>query len=201
MMSREISEHFMPSVPIEMPSLTPIVCEDQTDQAGFVHAFADAAGQGVEVHVARVAVPTEAGDAHLGLVHVRVGQAGTIQHGLRSDLRANLGQPTAKAVEARLDHGPVGCALTHEIPPQGDVFVRMPIGAGRLQPMDYRGYVRSLLLNRKYSRESVSAVQLASMIFGAGPPPYSRYGLRRCWQSAPWWWPRWPSGCPEIRTL
>ena len=80
----------MPSVPIEMPSLTPMVLNRMPTRPGRLHALLDLVGEVVEVHVAGVALVPHAGDADLRLVHVLVGQAGAVEHRLRRALRLGL---------------------------------------------------------------------------------------------------------------
>ena len=73
--SRDGSEKLMPSVPIEMPSETPIVLKRiPTRPAATTPSFTRAA-EVVEVHVARVALVPAARDADLRLVHVGFGEA------------------------------------------------------------------------------------------------------------------------------
>ena len=60
--------------------------EDETDQVRLLHALLDPARQRVEVHVAGVALPAHAGDAHLRLLHVIVIQAHAVEHGLGAHL-------------------------------------------------------------------------------------------------------------------
>ena len=80
----------MPSVPIEMPSLTPIVLNRMpTMPAASTPSFTCAA-RSMQVHVAGVALVPDAGDADLRLVHVLVGQAGGVEHRLRGALRLGL---------------------------------------------------------------------------------------------------------------
>ena len=57
----------MPSVPIEMPSLTPIVLNRMPTRPGGLHALLHLGGQVEQVHVAGVALVPHAGDADLGL--------------------------------------------------------------------------------------------------------------------------------------
>ena len=86
--------------------------EDQADKAGLDYPFFDLFGQVVQVHVTGVAFPAHAGNAHLRLAHILVGQADAIQHGLRANLRAFLGQLAAIFVQLTI-HG-CGC---HPISP------------------------------------------------------------------------------------
>ena len=80
----------MPSVPIEMPSLTPMVLNRMpTSPAATTPSFTWSASV-VEVHVAGVALVPDAGDADLRLLHVVFGQAGAIEHGLAGALRFGL---------------------------------------------------------------------------------------------------------------
>ena len=58
----------MPSVPIEMPSLTPMVLNRMPTSPAAVTPFLDLGGQVVQVHVAGVALVPHAGDADLRLV-------------------------------------------------------------------------------------------------------------------------------------
>ena len=76
MRSRDWSEKLMPSVPMEMPSLTPTVLKRMpTMPAAATPSFTCSAEIG-EVHVAGVAFVPDAGDAHLRLGHVASAHAG-----------------------------------------------------------------------------------------------------------------------------
>ena len=68
--SRDCSEKLMPSVPIEMPSLTPMVLKRMPTRPAAATPFFDFLGEGEQVHVARVAFKPDAGDADLRLGHV-----------------------------------------------------------------------------------------------------------------------------------
>ena len=98
----------MPSVPIEMPSETPIVLNCQPTSPAATTPFFTSRGQVQEVHVAGVAFEPHAGDADLGLVHVGFGEAGGVEHRLRGALRFGLGDLAAVLGEAvfigRLGH-------------------------------------------------------------------------------------------------
>ena len=79
--SRETSEYFMPSVPMEMPSLTVMVpkicgmvCASRSDCHG-------ALGQIVQSGVARSDRAVAVGDADDGLVEIAVAEADRAQHG------------------------------------------------------------------------------------------------------------------------
>ena len=89
----------MPSVPMLMPSETPIGVEPHADQAGRGDALLHLVGEVVEVHVAGVALVPDAGDADLGLVHVLGRQAGAIEHGLAGALALGLRDAAAVFVE------------------------------------------------------------------------------------------------------
>ena len=97
--SRDCSEYDMPSVPIEMPSLTPIVLNRRPTSPAAATPCFNLFGEHVEVHVARVALVPDAGDADLGLVHVGLGQAGAVEHGLRGALGLGLRDVRAELVE------------------------------------------------------------------------------------------------------
>ena len=64
--------------------------EAQTHHAGGVHTFLHLFGQPQKMHVAGIALVPNAGNAHLRLGHVLFGQAGRVEHGLRSALRFRL---------------------------------------------------------------------------------------------------------------
>ncbi len=51
------------------------------------------------MHVARIPLVPDAGNADLGLVHVLFGHAGAVQHGLRGALGGGLGDAGAEFVE------------------------------------------------------------------------------------------------------
>ena len=91
MRSRDCSEKLMPSVPMEMPSLTPMVLKRMPTMPAACDAFFHFCGEVEQVHVAGVAFVPDAGDADLGLVHVGLGEAGGVEHGLRRALRFWLG--------------------------------------------------------------------------------------------------------------
>ena len=97
--SRDCSEKLMPSVPIEMPSLTPIVLNRMPTMPGRRDALLHLLGQVEQVHVAGVALVPDAGDADLRLVHVLVGQAGAVEHRLRRPLRFRLRDARAELVQ------------------------------------------------------------------------------------------------------
>ena len=77
----------MPSVPIEMPSLTPMVLKRMPTRPASRTPRLDLGRELEQVHVAGVALVPDAGDADLRLVHVLGGQAGAVEHGLRGALR------------------------------------------------------------------------------------------------------------------
>ena len=89
----------MPSVPIEMPSLTPMVLKRMPTRPAACDALFDLGRQVEQVHVAGVAFVPDAGDADLGLVHVLLGQAGAVEHRLGGALGFGLGDSRAIAVE------------------------------------------------------------------------------------------------------
>ena len=97
--SRDCSEKLMPSVPIEMPSLTPMVLNRMPTRPAADDAFLHFRGEVEQVHVAGVALVPDAGDADLRLLHVLFAQAGGVQHRLRCALRLGLGDPGAVFVE------------------------------------------------------------------------------------------------------
>ena len=82
MRSRDWSEKLIPSVPIEMPSLTPMVLKRMPTRPAFAHALLDFGGEVEQVHVAGVALVPHAGDADLRLVHVGFGEPGAVEHRL-----------------------------------------------------------------------------------------------------------------------
>ena len=88
----------MPSVPIEMPSLTPIVLNRMPTRSAACTPSLHLRRQIVQMHIAGVAFIPDAGDADLRLVHIRVGQAGAVQHGLRRTLGFGLGDAGTVAV-------------------------------------------------------------------------------------------------------
>ncbi|KAK1526013.1 uncharacterized protein CCOS01_08431 [Colletotrichum costaricense] len=61
------------------------------DEAGVLDGLADEVGEVEQVHVAGVALVPDGRDADLGLVHVVLGQAGGVQHGLGGALGFGLG--------------------------------------------------------------------------------------------------------------
>ena len=73
--------------------------EPHADQPGRLDPFLHLGSQVAEVHVAGVALVPHAGDADLRLVHVVVGHAGAVEHGLRGTLRFGLGDVAAVFVE------------------------------------------------------------------------------------------------------
>ena len=89
----------MPSVPIEMPSDTPIVLNRMPTSPGSLHAFLHLGGQVQQVHVAGVAFVPNARDADLRLLHVVVGHPRAVEHRLRGTLRLGLGNVAAVFVE------------------------------------------------------------------------------------------------------
>ena len=91
----------MPSVPIEMPSVTPIVLNRMPTRPAAATPFFTFVGQVEQVHVARVALVPHAGDADLRLLHVGFGHAGGVEHGLRGALRFGLRDVGAVFVERR----------------------------------------------------------------------------------------------------
>ena len=91
----------MPSVPIEMPSETPIVLNRMPTSPAACDALLHLGGQVQQVHVARVALEPHAGDADLRLLHVVFRHAGGVEHGLRGALRFGLRDLTAVFVELR----------------------------------------------------------------------------------------------------
>ena len=99
MMSREGSEAFMPSVPMEMPSLTPMVWKIRPTMPAALTPALTSLASVVQVHVAGVALPPHAGDADLGLLHILVGKADAVEHGLGADLGAHLGELAAVLVQ------------------------------------------------------------------------------------------------------
>ena len=101
MRSRDWSEKLMPSVPMEMPSLTPMVLKRMPTRPAAGTPSFTFVGEVVEVHVAGVAFVPDAGDADLRLVHVVFGQAGGVEHGLRRALGFGLGDDAAVAVQDR----------------------------------------------------------------------------------------------------
>ena len=96
--SRDCSEKLMPSVPIEMPSLTPMVLKRMPTRPAAATPFLHLVGEIEQVHVAGVALVPDAGDADLRLVHVLLGQAGGVEHRLRRALRFRLGDAGAELV-------------------------------------------------------------------------------------------------------
>ena len=101
--SRDGSEKLMPSVPIEMPSETPIVLKRMPTSSAATTPSFTCAGEIVEVHVARVALVPAARDADLRLVHVGFGEARRVEHGLRRALALGLRDAAGDAVQ-RLGH-------------------------------------------------------------------------------------------------
>ncbi len=73
--------------------------EAHADHAGGDDPFLHPLGEGVEVHVAGVAFVPDAGDADLRLLHVFVGHAGAIEHGLAGALALGLGDVAAVFIE------------------------------------------------------------------------------------------------------
>ena len=70
----------MPSVPIEMPSETPIVLKRMPTSPAAATPFFTSRGEIEEVHVAGVALEPDARDADLRLVHVGLGEARGVEH-------------------------------------------------------------------------------------------------------------------------
>ena len=93
----------MPSVPIEMPSLTPMVLNRMPTRPAAATPSLTWAASSFEVHVAGVALVPHAGDADLRLLHVGFGQAGAIEHGLRGPLAFGLRDAGTEFVEHRRD--------------------------------------------------------------------------------------------------
>ena len=81
MTSRETSEYFMPSVPIEMPSEIGDGVEDDRLAAGGVRAFLGFERELVNVHVARRDVAPGGGDADERLLEILGFEADGIKHG------------------------------------------------------------------------------------------------------------------------
>ena len=79
----------MPSVPMEMPSLTPIVLKRRPTMPA-AHAFLHLLSEPQQVHIAGIALIPNTGDAHLRLRHIRLAKAGRIEHGLGGALRFGL---------------------------------------------------------------------------------------------------------------
>ena len=80
----------MPLVPIEMPSLTPMVLNRMPTMPAACTPSFTLRGEVAEVHVAGVAVVPHGGDADLRLLHVVVGQARAVEHGLDGALGLGL---------------------------------------------------------------------------------------------------------------
>src|SRR3990167_7254050 len=89
MISRDGNEYDMPSVPMEMPSDTPMVLKRMpTSPAAVTPSFTCAARS---FRCMLQVLPSPVGDdADLGFVHVRAREAGTVKHGLRGALRLGL---------------------------------------------------------------------------------------------------------------
>ena len=73
--------------------------ETHANQAGGLDPLLDLRGQVVEVHIAGVALPPDAGDADLGLLHVFGRQPGAIQHGLGRALGAGLSDTRTESIQ------------------------------------------------------------------------------------------------------
>ena len=83
MISLDCKEYFIPSVPIEIPSLTPMVLNmSPTMRFSAFYPFLDQLRQIVQMHIARVSFPPHAHDADLGTLHVLFLEADAVQHGL-----------------------------------------------------------------------------------------------------------------------
>ena len=79
--SRDTSEYFMPSVPIEIAVGHRDGVEDDALAAGRVHAIGGVARQLVDVHVARGDLRPGGTHADLRLLEIVAGESDRVQHG------------------------------------------------------------------------------------------------------------------------
>lgn len=77
----------MPSVPIEIPSLTPMVLNREPNHARRLDTFLDFLAQSKQGHVAGIALKPDTGDSDLRHLHIGFFHARCIEHGLRGTLR------------------------------------------------------------------------------------------------------------------
>lgn len=80
----------MPVVPMEIAVADANGVEPVGDEAGLSDGVADSLGKIEEMHVAGVALEPNRRDADLGLVHVGLGETGTVEHGLGGTLGLGL---------------------------------------------------------------------------------------------------------------
>ena len=73
-----------------MPSLTPIVPNRMPTNPAASTPSVTRVGELIEVHIAWVSLVPIADDSDLGLAHVGFGQAGGVEHRLRTALRFRL---------------------------------------------------------------------------------------------------------------
>ena len=92
MTSRLMSDAFMPSVPIVMPSEIETVLNSIGVPPARADAFLDVGGQRSQVVVARTDFDPGVGDADERLAQVRVGEAHGLEHGARGRAARTRGQ-------------------------------------------------------------------------------------------------------------
>ena len=112
--------------------------EAVSDEPGFADRVPDEGGQVQQVHVARVALVPDGGDADLGLVHVGLAEPRRVEHGLRGALGLGLGDGLGDLVELVL---PAGGGRAKEAAVEGGVIVSVQsvdIGIAGVFPQDSR---------------------------------------------------------------
>ena len=80
MTSRLTNDAFIPSVPMEMPSLTVMVPKLEGSAVGQANTFLGRFGETVQVDIARSNIAGQVGDRNEGFVHVVLGQPHGPQH-------------------------------------------------------------------------------------------------------------------------